>query len=225
MDKRFPRLNKTLIALGIISGLGNIAFVFALMTTTVANTLVVLTTSPLLGALLSAIFLKEAIQRSTWIAAVFVTLAVGAVAWSSYSVGNLWGDVFAMVSAFAMATTFVFMRAKPEMNMVPALGLGGLIGAVLSLPFADPMVATMVNLQWLLLLGLLVLPIAFTLLAIAPKYATAPDVGLVMLLEAVLGPLWVYLVFGELPPEVVFWSGGAILITLAIWTLTSVRES
>ena len=225
MDGRVPSLNWAHVQLGVISAVGNIAFVFALMTTTVANTLVVLSTSPLLGAVLSAIFLKEKVGRHTWAAAAFVTAAIGAVAWSSYSAGNVWGDVFAMISALGMAATFVFMRAKPKQNMVPALGLGGLFSSVAAVAFATPFAVGVESIGWLLLLGCVVLPVAFTLLAIAPKHAPAPDVGLVMLLEAVLGPIWVYLVFGELPARVVFYAGGAILFTLAIWTLIGLRPS
>ena len=73
--------------------------------------------------------------------------------------------------------------------------------------------------MWLMLHGLVVLPIAFSLLALAPRYAPAPQVSLVLLLEAVLSPIWVYLVFGEVPTSVVVAAGVVILVTLATWTL------
>jgi drug/metabolite transporter (DMT)-like permease len=83
--------------------------------------------------------------------------------------------------------------------MVPAMGLGGLVAAAIALPFADPMSVTAADVGYLAISGLAVLPVGFGLLAIAPRFIPAPEVGLITLLESILGPVWVWLALGEEP--------------------------
>jgi drug/metabolite transporter (DMT)-like permease len=107
------------------------------------------------------------------------------------------------------------------------------VGAVLSALFAllmgaEPGEASSGDFFYLVLDGAIVIPIAFGLITYGPKLISAPEVGLIMLMETVLGPLWVWLVLSEVPPLATFIGGcvviGAILIN--IWLgLRSERAS
>ena len=66
---------------------------------------------------------------------------------------------------------------------------------------------------------------SYVLLVTAPRYLPAPDVALVLLLEAVLGPLWVWLVLAEAPARETFLGGTVILGTLILLALHGVRHS
>ena len=80
-----------------------------------------------------------------------------------------------------------------------------------------------VDAGYLLLLGLVVLPVSFTLITLSPRYLQAPEVSLILLIETVLGPLWVWLALGEVPPTRTLMAGLLILGTLLIHTLLSLR--
>lgn len=67
------------------------------------------------------------------------------------------------------------------------------------------------------------LPVSLSLITRGPRYLAAPEVGLVLLLETVLGPLWVWLALGEQPTSRVALAGVVILATLALTSLASLR--
>ncbi len=76
----------------------------------------------------------------------------------------------------------------------------------------------------LLLLGGLVLPVAFAMITLGPRYLQAPEVSLILLTETVLGPLWVWLALNEVPHSRTLIAGLLIIGTLLIHTLLSLRQ-
>ena len=76
----------------------------------------------------------------------------------------------------------------------------------------------------MLLLGLLLLPVAFGLLTLGPRYITAPEVSLLMLLETAIGPLIVWLALGETPSDLALIGGGIVLGTLILHALVGLRR-
>ena len=70
-----------------------------------------------------------------------------------------------------------------------------------------------------LILGLLVVPIGFALITLSPRYISAPEIGLIMLLEAILGPIWVWMVLNEFPSIETILGGVIIVVTLIILSI------
>jgi drug/metabolite transporter (DMT)-like permease len=75
--------------------------------------------------------------------------------------------------------------------------------------------------------GLVVIPVAFFLLATGPKYISGPEVAMFYLLETVLAPVWVWLIFTETPTTQSL-IGGSILIAAllahSLWQLSENRR-
>ena len=86
-----------------------------------------------------------------------------------------------------------------------------------------PLAVSSADMLWLAILGVLVLPTAFGLLTLAPRYIPSPEVSLIMQLEAILGPLWVWLGVGEVPPVATFVGGGIVLVTLVAHSSLGIR--
>lgn len=192
-------------------------FVLALHATSVANTLVIIAAAPLCAALMSRIFLGESIAGRTW-AAIFGALAgIAILAWNDLGAGQFWGNLFALAGAFCLAGNFTILRHSKAVNMIPSMAIGGVMVALLALPFADfaALVPPGPRLGYLLIMGLVVLPASFALIALGPRSLPAAEVALILLLETVLGPLWVWLVIEEYPGN---WSliGGAIVVTTLV---------
>jgi drug/metabolite transporter (DMT)-like permease len=199
------------LAVALLSGVGSIIFYAAIERSSVANVLVISSTSPLIAAVMSWIFLGERVAPATWLAILGALAGLILVASGSLAAGHIAGDLLALGDALAVAAVFTIVRRHRAVNMIPAAGLGMFIGAALALPFAafPPMAAE--QWLWLLLGGALVLPAAVMLLTLGPRYLPTPEVAMLTLLETVLGPLWVWLVIGEEPGTRTL-LGGAIVV-------------
>ena len=172
-------------------------------------------TSGLIAALLSVIVLRERVAGATWAAIAMGMAGVVIVVGDGLRAGTSLGDVFALVTACALAVTFIIIRRNRHVNMVPAAALGALLSAIIVAPLADPMAVPSGNWGLLLLLGFVVMPVSFGLITLGPRTLPAPEVALLMLLETVLGPLWVWLVIGEAPSDTTF-IGGVIVISAVV---------
>ncbi|MDF1791297.1 MAG: DMT family transporter [Thalassobaculaceae bacterium] len=211
-------------AVTILFAINTILFVIAVDTTTVANTLVIMSAAPLFAAVIGRIALGERPPIRTWIAIAIAMLGIAVIVADGLTVGTWIGDLVALAAAIALGGHFVLVRAARPVDMMPAVGLSGVLVAVMSLVVADSLALTPVQFGWMALLALLILPISFGLLTMAPIYLSAAEVGLVVLLETVLGPLWVWLVLGEEPGEYAL-VGGAVVITALVMNFVLKRRS
>jgi drug/metabolite transporter (DMT)-like permease len=100
--------------------------------------------------------------------------------------------------------------------MIPAIGLSSVMAGVIAFPFAAPLVESADKIIPIVLVGLIVAPIGASLMVIGPRYLPAADVSLLLLLEAVLGPLWVWWMLDEFPGSYTLIGGAFVLLTLAI---------
>jgi len=203
----------------------NTLFVTALRNTSVANTLLMISTAPMWGALLSWVILRERVPIRTWLA--IAAVMAGVVVIFSGSIGHtrLRGDLAALGAAIAIATTLVLIRKARTVNMMPAMALGGLVTAVVVAPMASPSSPRGADIGLLVLLGLVVAPVAFGLIALGPRYLPVPEVNLIMMLETVVGPLWVWLALGDRPGSRTFVGGALVVATLATHFALALTQS
>ena len=107
--------------------------------------------------------------------------------------------------------------------MVPAMALGALLAALVSFPQAEPFALTATGFGLMAFLGLVMLPVAFTLITLGPRYLPAPEVSLLLLLETVLGPFLVWLFLHETPDALTLIGGSIVVATLALHSLAGWR--
>jgi len=205
--------------------LGTISFVFAITHTSVANTLIILSTTPMFAAIIGWIFLRESIPARTWIAILLVGIGIYIISSDSeHPTSSLFGDMAAMSGSFFLATGFTVIRRFPKIPILPVISTSGMLTALIILPLAQPFSVTQDDMGYLLIMGVYMLPVATALLYSGPRYIPAPEVGLMLLLESILGPVWVWLALGEQPGTRTFIGGAVILSTLTIntvWLLKS----
>ena len=213
---------------GLVSGLMwaimFTAFLFALSMTTTANTLVVMSVSPLLTALFASMFLKDPVPLRTWLAA--SAAAIG-IAWM-FSAGlsaHYAGMAIAFLIPVAAAINVVVLRASAaKLDLVPAIMLGGALSCLIALPFALPFASTPRDLLLLAFLGVTQLGLPCMLLVLASRALLAPEIALLGLLEVVLGPLWAWLGAGEEPARHTLTGGAVVLAALAGNELATLRR-
>ena len=192
-----------------------VAFMLALMTTTTANTLIVNSIAPLCTALLARAVLREPIAPRTWTA---IALAIAGMLWmfgSGYAGGeprHAAGMLIALAVPLAAAVNLVTLKhAGRSLDLIPAVLLGAVFSAVLTLPFALPFRASAQDILLLALLGCLQLGLPCMLMVRASPHLSAPEIALLALLEVVLGPIWAWLGAGEAPALATL-AGGALVI-------------
>jgi drug/metabolite transporter (DMT)-like permease len=204
------------LASGLMWALMFTAFLFALSLTTTANALVVMAVSPLLTAIFAWLFLKDPVAPRTWIA---VGAAAVGIAWmfaSQLEGGHFLGMAVAFLIPVAAAINVVVLRANhAELDLVPAVMLGGALSCLIALPFALPFSATAADIALLAFLGIFQLGLPCMFLVLASRALTAPEIALLGLLEVVLGPLWVWLGAGEEPARATLLGGAVVLAALA----------
>ncbi len=213
---------------GLISSLvtacGSVLFIGALYRTTAANTLVILAATPLFAALIGRIFIQEKIARHTFIAIITASGGILLIFIGSFSAENLVGNLMALAASCLWGTNLVVLRRARRLNMIPAVALGSLLAIPLCLLLgAEPSSIGPQDLSLLALQGTLVLPVSFALITLGSRHLPAAEVSLVLLLETLLGPLWVWLLVGEAPGSLTLGAGLFVLLTLVVHSLIALR--
>ena len=217
----FLAIGRTGLAIAALFSFSSILFILALHNTSVANTLVIVAAAPLITALMSWLFLNEAVSRRTWLAILAAFAGILILVSDSPRGGTLAGDMAALGTAVCMAGALALIRRARARNMIPATALSGGLSAVLMLPFAAPLSIAPDEVWMLLVLGVVVLPVSFGLMSLGPRYLPAPEVALILLLETVLGPFWVWLVLEETPSSRALIGGGIVVTALVLHSLAS----
>ena len=211
--------------IAVIFAINNIFFQLSIQTTAVANTLVIIATSPLFAALMSVLFLKEQVKAKTWVAIIFSVIGVGVVFTGKLGNGDLFGNFAALLVAVGMGAHFVLVRFARPVDMALAVAIASILTCFMGLSMAPDLYLSPNQFGYLSLLGLILLPISFIFLTRAPIYITAPEVSLILLLETILGPLWVWLVVLEEPPFATLIGGSLIITTLILHTILIFRDN
>lgn len=209
----------------LLFAITSILFVSAVTLTSVANALVIVSAAPLFAAILSFVFLHEHIALRTWVAVIVGFLGMTIIFSGNLGGGALLGDLCAVGTACFLAANFTVVRHARAINMVPSVALSGFIVALVVFPLATPLLIEAQDFMLLSLLGLVILPLSMGLIMQSPRYLPAAEVSLIMLLEAILGPLWVWLTLGEIPRIPTFVGGGLVLATLVAHALLGLRRA
>ena len=206
------------VALCVATASGS--FIIALNHDSVARVLFILAVAPVLAAVLARLTLGEPITRRT-VAAMALALAGVALMLGAPGEGSLAGDAFSFLAAFAFAVMIVITRWRHDVSMAPATCLSQAILIVAFLPFASPGEIGGDDVGWLAALGIGQIGLGFALLTVGARLIPAAQVGLITLLEIVLGPLWVWLALDERPSNLTLVGGAIVIVAIVIQTRAS----
>ena len=220
---------KSFVALVFVQMANVFCFAYGIYLAPVAIVLIAVATVPVFSIILGAVVLKEAVDMRTWAIVIIVffgvTLSViGDI--NSYDIFNLssiLGGLCGLVVAFSLACNFVIIRKDKEVAFPLALGTGGILCGLLAFYFWPS--ASEINLKsmfYISITGLLILPLSFILLSRASRMTPASNVSIIMLLETILGPLWVW-TFTTERPQFLTIIGGIIVILALIYFFSNKR--
>ena len=202
------------IAVALCVATASGSFIAALNHTSVARVLFIMALAPVLAALLARVTLGEEITQRTLLAMALALVGV-TVMLGAPGEGSLAGDALSFVAVTAFALMIVITSWRQDVSMAPATCLAQVILVAAFLPLASPGEISDDDVFWLAALGIGQIGLGFALLTVGARLIPAAQVGLITLLEVVLGPLWVWLALDERPSTLTL-VGGAIVITAIV---------
>ncbi|MGB5919418.1 DMT family transporter [Arcobacter sp.] len=216
---------QAILICGALSGVSIVFFISAIKTTTVANTVFILASAPLFSAFYSYLLYKEKSKKNIYIVSFFIFVGLTVIFFSQLGSGDMKGNIYALVSANLFSLYFVVLSKYNEANRFAIIAFGGLIIATISFFLANNLLVDMNTLMILLLAGLLVVPISRVLISLGTKQLPASEVSLLMTLEAVAAPFFVWLILREVPSDGTFTGGFIIILSLFVNSLYLLKVS
>jgi len=202
---------------GLFLGIGFAAYVFSMYTTTVANTNFIITTETIFLAVFGYFFLKEKIDLITFIAIILGMSGVLLIVGSSLSIQSseqFIGNIVAFIMPISFAILVIIIRKNPNVDMVPAQFIAGVFAAIIGYFIAGKLSISSHDLFLASMAGFFQIGFGFILITIGSQTTPSAVVGVLMLTEAVFGPLWVWLFINETPPISVLIGGGIIIFSI-----------
>jgi drug/metabolite transporter (DMT)-like permease len=207
------------LAVALSLGGAFIAFVFAMLLTTVAEAVLILSAAPFVAAILDRAILGEAVAPATWLAMAGAACGIAIMMAGGLSTGgegfhivNILGGFVALIACVGYAFCIVSLRAGRARDMMPATCLAGVVALAVSAVFAaPPWPISGHDLALALLLGTGQIGLQYLLITLSARWVPAAEIALLMLLEVVLAPIWVWIGVGEVPAT---WTliGGAVVV-------------
>jgi drug/metabolite transporter (DMT)-like permease len=216
------------IGIAACTGWAIIAYVLAMQYTQVVNVITIMTTATMIVAVLARPLLGEVVHWRTWIAIVLSLIGMVVMFGSDLESGGLYGDLLALTIAFSIAAQTLIARRARHLMPEPAVIMAACAAGIVALPFAFPLEATPREFGMMAALGIAQLAGALTLYFYAARYLPAPTLIFVVLIDALLAPIWVWLGFDEVPTTLGFIGAGIILcsvLLVAVWGLRTIPRA
>ena len=211
------------ILTGIFYAGTSVLFILSVRNTDAANTLVIISATPLLAGLMGMFIFKRSLPMRTWVASLVVLAALVLIVGAGFGGENALGDILALCAAFCMAGFLNVISARPKMDEVKGMLFGAFIATVAMAPAAQPTEVYGIDWVWLLILGVWVVPVSFLFLSAGARKIPAAEVGLIMLNEAIFGSLLVWLFVQEVPSKMTFICGAVVIATLIVHSVLGMR--
>ncbi len=203
------------IVAGLFLSLSFVAYVVAMSKTTVANVVFIISTQTIFLALFGFLFLKEKITLKGLIAITLAFVGMLVMVGDSINQGTLLGNIVAFAIPINFTILVMIIRKFPDLDMVPAIFYSGIFSGIYGLLLASNLTFSLNDILMGFLLGVPQLAFGFICVTIGTKTTKAVTVGLLMLLETIFAPIWVWIFLNEVPPISVY-MGGAIIISAVI---------
>jgi drug/metabolite transporter (DMT)-like permease len=211
------------VAIGV--AIASSCFILALGSTSLAHVLLFQAIAPFLAALFAWLLMRERVPARTWIAMGAALTGVFIMVGGSLGGGGLHGDLVSLVMSTAFACVLVITRRHREISMTPATALGMVIAFVALVPFSHPSVLSPLDWTMLAALGAGQIGLGMILFTAGARLIAAAQAGLITLLEVVLGPLWMWLIYREQPDGLTLVGGTVILSAVLVHAVADLRPA
>ncbi len=212
------------LVVAALYGLSTLTFFYAVFSTSTANLVFILAFNPMFAALFGWLIIGERPKPATFLTMIAMTAGVFIIVEGGFSGGHVLGDLSALASAASMALAITISRASGK-----EMGFAALLSAVVPAIVAGYVVFQQGGIVaqspgWIVVNGAIIMPVAFFCLAVAPRFISGTHVGMFYLLETILAPVWVWMIFKEAPSSQTLIGGTILLAALMAHTLWELNQ-
>ncbi len=210
---------------GVILSIGFCGYVFAMYNTTVANTNFIISLQILFLAIFGYFFLKEKISSTTLFSIILAVVGVSTMVGNSLTSGELSGNLAAFLMPITFAVLIIIVRKFPTVDMVPAQFVAGICCCLIGYMLSNKIMISYHDIFLGFLAGFFQIGFGFIFITIGARTTPSAMVGIIMLSESVLGPLWAFLFASERPSMFSLIGGAIIIFAVLIQFYTLLNKS
>ena len=212
------------IVAGLFLSLSFVAYIVSMSKTSVANVVFIISTQTIFLAVFGFLFLKEKITFRGMISIFLAFSGIVVMLGDSINQGTLFGNIVAFAIPINFTILVMIIRKFPELDMVPAIFYSGVFSAIYGIILASNLAFSSNDILMGFLLGVPQLAFGFICVTIGSKTTPAVTVGLLMLLETIFAPIWVWIFLSEVPSISVFIGGSIIIFAVILKSFDKSRE-
>ena len=210
---------------GLILSFGFCGYVFAMYNTTVANTNFIIQTQTIFLAIFGYFFLKEKISKTTLISIILAISGILLMVGNTLSPGQTIGNLAAFSMPISFAVLILIVRKYPNVDMVPSQFIAGIFALIIGYLMSGKINISYYDIFLGFLAGFFQLGFGFIFITIGAQRTPSAMVGIIMLTEAIFGPLWAWLFINEEPPTIVITGGTIVIIAVLLQFLHQYKLS
>ncbi|MBS9778726.1 MAG: DMT family transporter [Campylobacteraceae bacterium] len=208
------------IAIGTCVGFSNFFFVLAIIYAGVANTVLILASTPIFCAFFTKILFKTKTGIHLYIATFFIFLGLYVVLYDDLQIGSLIGIIFAFCCTFCMTLMFTLLSYYENASRISYIAIGGLWLVIFSISFIS-FKNGFDNAFYIVLIGLLIMPFSRYLIGLGARCILPTELSLIMILESVFAPIFAWWWIGDELKSNTLIGGAIIIFSLIIYFLVS----
>tara|TARA_B100000902_G_scaffold302461_1_gene290407 strand:- start:38 stop:904 length:867 start_codon:yes stop_codon:yes gene_type:complete len=201
---------------GFVMSFSFIAFVFAMMNTSVANVVFIISTQTMFLAIFGFFYLKEKVSLIGFISIVLAMSGITIMIGDSISSGTLFGNLVALIIPISFSILVMVVRKHSNLDLIPAIWYASILGLIYSIAMVESFDFTNHDIFMGFLLGVPQLSFGFICITIGSRTTRSVTIGLLMLTETICAPIWVWLFLNEIPPLSVFIGGMIIIFAIIV---------
>ena len=205
---------------GLILAVGFASYVFAMYNTTVTNTNFIIQTQTIFLAVFGYLFLKEKISKITLASIILAIAGIIMMVGNSLSPGEMSGNIVAFLMPISFAILILVVRKYPDVDMVPLQLVAGIFAMIIGYLMSPTIAISSHDIFLGFLAGFFQLGFGFIFITVGARSTPSAFVGIIMLTEAVLGPLWAWMFVNENPPFIVLIGGSVVIFAVLLQFLT-----
>ena len=220
----FKRIGVNGLLVAMFLGLGSICYLFAILLTTVANAVFIISAAPFFTAAAAWLLLGERVRAVTWFFMAAALAGIGLMFVDGFVTGRWLGNVLALGVVASFVGMLVVIRQSKAIDMVPATCLGGVVAGIISVFMVDTFWISRQDLILCILLGSGQFGAGFILITMGTRLVPAAEVAFLSLTETVLAPIWVWLFVNEVPSVFTLAGGAIVIAAVAAQAVAGVRR-
>ena len=215
----YIRSTRGVVLSGFLMGLSNFCFIMAVYYTGIAKTVLILASSPVVSALIAFVFLKQKTPMRIFVATIFVFIGLYIILIDDLGTDSLIGNLFAFGCVLSFSSLFCLLTHYKDASRLGYVSFGGFFVALFCVGSAD-FNADFTSLIPIIFMGLFITPFSRLFIGLGTRYIVPAEVGLLVIGESILAPIWGWWWLDEKISQSVFIGGSIILFALMLNSLT-----